>query len=135
MNAVEYLERIKKLDVLIQGRLRDYKRWCDIAEGMGGVSTGDRVQSSRNLHRGQDAIIEYISIEEDFERLKDERMQIIRTIERLPIPEYSILCKIYVEDYTIKEIAHAYDRSYDWVKKKKRKAIAMIQEILNEDVV
>ena len=133
MNAVEYLERIKKLDVLIQGRLRDYKRWCDIADGMGGVSTVDRVQSSRNLHRGQDAIIEYISIEEDIERLKDERMQIIRTIERLPIPEYSILCKIYIEDFTMKEIAFSYERSYDWVKKKKRRALKMIQQILDEE--
>ena len=132
LNAEAYLSRIKKVDVLIQNKMRDYKRWVDIADGMGGASVGERVQSTRNLHKGADAIIEYIGIEEELERLKDERMEIIRTIEMLPIPEYSILCKLYIEDYTMKEVAYSFDRSYDWVKKKKRKALRMIQQILNE---
>ena len=129
--AETYLERIKKIDAIIVNKMRDYKRWKDIAEGMGGFSVGERVQSSRNLQRGSNAIIEYISIEEEIEALKEERKAIIQTMEQLPIPEYSILFKIYVEGCTLKEVAYSFGNSYDWAKKKKRKALNMVQKFLD----
>ena len=35
MTAEQYLGRIKKIDVLIENKVKDYKRWIETAEGMG----------------------------------------------------------------------------------------------------
>jgi hypothetical protein len=130
LTAEKYLEQIQKIDVVIQNRLIDYKRWVSIAESMGGFSVGDRVQSSRNLQRGADAVSRYIDIERDIEKLRQKRQDIINTIERLPVNEYKVLYGIYVEGKMLKECT--FGMSYEWAKTTKEKALAHVQEILDE---
>ena len=132
MTAERYLEQIKKLDAIISNKLKDYKRWVGIAEGLGGFSAGERVQTSRNLHQIPEAIGRYIDIEGEIEGYRKQRADIIATLERLPQTEYDLLYKLYVEGSRPKEIAYEYDRSYDWVVKGRRKALEMLQHILDE---
>ena len=132
MNAEEYLDRVKKLDAMIRNKMRDHERWLQIADGFGGASTGDRVQSSRNLHKGSDAIGNYIDIEKDILKLKQERESIIKTIESLPLDEYKVIYGIYVSGQSLKEIAYNERKSYEWVKKHRASGIDMIQAILDE---
>ena len=130
MTAESYLDRIKKIDAMIQNKLRDHERWVEAADGLGGASVGERVQTSRNLHRGADAIGNYIDIEAEILTLKQERQAIIKTIEQLPSAEYSVIYMLYVHDYTMKEIAFHERKSYDWVKAKKKNGLALIQTML-----
>lgn len=81
MTAETYLDQIKKIDFMIKNKLQEYQRWVEAAEGIGGAAIGERVQSSRNLHRGADAIGKYIDIEQEIEALKRQRQHIIETIE------------------------------------------------------
>ena len=131
MQAEQYLDRIKKIDAMIKNKLRDHARWVEIAEGFGGAALGDRVQSSRNLHKGADAIGNYIDIEREIESLKQERLRIIQNIERLPAEEYEVTYMLYVENYSMKEVAHSKKRSYDWVKDRKYSGWALIQDMLD----
>lgn len=131
MTAESYLDRIKKIDAMIQNKLRDHERWVEAADGLGGASVGERVQTSRNLHRGADAIGNYIDIEAEILTLKQERQAIIQTIEQLPSAEYSVIYMLYVHDYTMKEIAFHKRKSYDWVKAKKKNGLALIQTSLD----
>lgn len=133
MKAITYLERIKKIDSMIRNKLRDYDRWVGVAEGLGGASDGERVQSSRNLHRGADAIGNYIDIEAEIRSLRRERQEIIETIERLPSTEYDLVYRLYVQDYTMKEIAYQLGKSYEWVKLKKRRSLQLVQALLDGD--
>lgn len=133
MKAITYLERIKKIDSMIRNKLRDYDRWVGVAEGLGGASDGERVQSSRNLHRGADAIGNYIDIEAEIRSLRRERQEIIETIERLPSTEYDLVYRLYVQDFTMKEIAYQKSKSYEWVKLKKRRALQLVQALLDGD--
>lgn len=133
MKAITYLESIKKIDSMIRNKLRDYDRWVGVAEGLGGASDGERVQSSRNLHRGADAIGNYIDIEAEIRSLRRERQEIIETIERLPSTEYDLVYRLYVQDYTMKEIAYQKGKSYEWVKLKKRRALQLVQSLLDGD--
>lgn len=130
MLAEEYLEQIQKIDAIINNKLADYKRWVSIAESTGGFSVGDRVQSSRNLQRGADAISRYIDIEREIERLRQKRQDIISTIERLSINEYKVLYGIYVEGKMLKECT--FGMSYEWAKTTKEKALAHVQAIIDE---
>ena len=131
MQAEQYLDQIKKLDSMIKNRIRDHARWLEIAESYGGAAVGERVQTSRNLHRGSDAIDKYIDIEQEIERLKEERLSIIRTIEKLPADEYEVIYKLYVQDYSIKEIAYQRRKSYRWVRYRKEDGLKILQEILD----
>lgn len=132
MQAEQYLDRVKKIDAMIENKLRDRAKWVEVAQSLGGDSDGDRVQSSRNLHRGADAIGNYIDLEREIEALKAERSEIIKTIERLPVEEYDVIYKLYVGEYSMKELVYRYGKSYEWVKGKKKNALNLIQAMLNE---
>lgn len=129
MTAEKYLEQISKIDAIIINKLKDHKRWVSIAESLGGFSVGDRVQSSRNLQRGSDAICRYIDIERDIEVLRQRRQDIISTIETLPVNEYKVLYGIYVEGKMLKECT--YGMSYEWAKTAKETGLAHVQEIID----
>ena len=132
MTAKQYLEQIKKIDAMISNKKRDYERKVGEAEGLGNFSVSERVQSSRNLQRGADTIIEYISIEEEIKKLERKRNGIINTLQELPCDEYKILYAIYVDGCRVKELPSRFKMSYDWVKKKKRKALDLVQQIIDK---
>ena len=120
------------IDEKIKNLLKEYRRWVDVAEGMGGFSVSDRVQCTRNLQRGADAIGEYIDLEREINELKAQKKAIIGTIQQLPFNEYVVLYKIYVDGLMLKELPSELVKSYEWVKKTKSKALRHLQEILNE---
>lgn len=132
MTAEKYLEQILKIDAIILNKLKEYKRWVDVAEGVGGFSVSDRVQSTRNLHRGADAIGEYIDLEREINELKRRKNEVIGTIQQLPFYEYRVLYLIYVDGYMLKEIPSQLDKSYIWAKKTKSKALRDLQSILDD---
>lgn len=130
MSAEEYLERVRKIDSFIRNKLRDYARWLQEADDFGGCSMGDRVKSSRNLHRGADAIGNYIDVEAEIKALKFERSAIIAKIEMLPRDEYVVLYGIYVDGLSFNEIAYNERKSYEWVKVHRRKGLDLIQKLI-----
>lgn len=134
MTTEEYLDQIKKYDVMIKNRTKEYQRALENASSLGGFSVTERVQSSRNLHKDQNAIAEYLDIERDIARLKEKRQKIIDLIERLPFVEYKTIYILFVEEgeFTLKDIAWEFHKSYDWAKKRKRKALRMIQRMREE---
>lgn len=132
MTAEEYLDQIKKIDIMIVNKSRDYKRWVELASGMGDFSVTERVQTSRNLHKGENAIISYVAIEQEINELRGKRQAVIHTIERLPSAEYKVIYKLYVEGYTLKEIAYHFHRSYEWAKKKKQRGLKLVQRMIDE---
>lgn len=132
MTAEEYLGLIKKIDAIIVNKLRDHARWVEVAEGLGGASVGERVQSSRNLQQMPTAIGNYIDIEGEIRALERVRQEIIHTLEQLPYTEYETLFLLYVGDQTLKEVAYYFKKSYDWAKAKKRTALQHLQEIIDE---
>ena len=136
LTAERYLEQIQKIDAIIINKKRDYERWVEIAEGLGGgFSVEDRVQTTRNLHRGQNAIIEYICIEDEIKELEKKRRGIIETIEKLPYYEYRVLYGEYVDGYMLKELMAQLDKSYAWVQKKKREALKQLQAVLDRESI
>ena len=132
MTAKEYLEQIQDIDALI-------KSVCDDIEGKEEramrITSAIRAYSmpAHNKQRMADVIDEYIDIERgELRKLTRKRQEIINTMKLLPSKEYGILFRRYVLGCEYHEIGTAYDRSESWAKSMTRKALDILQEILDE---
>lgn len=131
MNAKDYLRQIRLLDVLIQDKKNEIQRCDDSATSLGSFSVGERVQSSRNLHKMQDAIHESIDLKNEVVTLSNKRQEIISTIKRLPVDECKVLYMVYVKGYLVKQAAVELKKSYIWAKKMHTKGLNDIQSMLD----
>lgn len=131
MRAEEYLQQIKKLEAMIKNKTAEMKRWMAIAQSCGNFSDSERVQTTGNPSKMSDAISTYLDIESEIAQLKAERKAIITTIESLPTLEYDVLHKIYVQEWSLTDIADFYDKSYSWATKIKSRALNLLQAILD----
>ena len=136
MKAKEYLLQISKIDRLVENKIAELEHWQAIATGTTTFSDGDRVQSTGNKYKMEDAIIKCIEINKELnaeiDRLVDTRKEVISTIEQLKPSEYDVLHKIYVQNKDFQEIATAKKMSYSWVTTKHGRALASLQKILDE---
>ena len=136
MTAKEYLTQIRKLDTLITNKLIEIEQWKAIATGTTSINAGDRVQTSGSQQKMADAVCRYIAIEEeinaDIDRLVDIKQEVIKTIEQLPMNEYDLLHKVYIQFIELSDVAVLYDRTYSWVTTTHGKALKEVQKILNE---
>ena len=138
MNAKDYLLQIQKLDRLIENKLMEVAHWKAVATGTTVCSEGDRVQSSGSKQRMADAVCRYLNMEDeinaDIDRLVDIKQDIIKTIEQLPVKEYDLLHKIYVQGMEMYEAAVEMDKSYRWATSVHGRALANVQKLLDERV-
>ena len=136
MNAKEYLLQIQKLDRLIENKLMEVAHWKSVATGTTVCAEGDRVQSSGSKQKMADAVCRYLHMEDeinaDIDRLVDIKQDIIKTIEQLPVKEYDLLHKIYVQGMEMYEAAVEMDKSYRWATSVHGRALANVQKVLDE---
>ena len=148
--AKDFLLQVEKLDRLIENKLIERQQWQSIAMGVtsGGESVlvkvngktelqnMEKVQSSGNPHKMEDAIIKYIEIEAEIDRyidiLIDTRKDVIDTIEMLPVQEYDLLHKVYIQHITLADVAGAYNTTYSNVTTVHGRALKNVQKILDE---
>lgn len=132
----EYLLQLKKLDKLIENKMRECEQWKAIAMRTSSFSEGDRVQSSGSQQKMADAIDKYLDIEAEINRcideLYDKRMEIISMIEQLNATEYDVLHKMYVQNLDYYAVAEACGQSYSWATTVHGRALQHLQKILKE---
>ena len=135
MEAKEYLNQVKKLDLQIRNKLIEKQQWKDIALGITANMDGERVQSSGAKSKMSDAIEKCVDMEAEIDSLVDKlidtKKDVIQTIEKLDSPtEYDILHKRYIQFMSLQEIADFYNRDYGWVTTTHGRALKSVQEIL-----
>lgn len=137
MDARTYLERVSKIDKLIENKSIEMLQWQSIAEGMSSSGSGERVQTSVTLHKMESAAIRVVEIEEEIklliEKYIDAKQEIVKTIEMInDATMYDILHKKYIQGMQFEEIGTACNYSRETIKWKHKKALKIIQGILNE---
>ena len=130
MKAEEYLERIKKLDAILENKIEQYVKWKGIAESMQGFSDSENVGGTRRLDKIPNAVAHYIDIDNEIKDLIGKRKAILQQIESLPTLEYQVIYAIYVNGLTFKEISAKIDKSKDMVKKLKQDALAKLDKLI-----
>ena len=136
MTAKEYLNQIRKLDKLIENKLSELEHWRMVATGITSSFGGERVQTSGGRSKMEDAVCSYIDSQAELvemaEELTRKRMELISTIEELPVAEYDLLYRRYVQDKDLYTIADELGKSYSSVTTLHGRALASVQKIINE---
>ena len=136
MNAKDYLQRVRKIDRLIENKIAEAAHWKTVAMGTSTHSEGERVQSSGSKQKMADAVARYVDIEseinEEIDRLANVRREIVLTIEALPVDEYDMLYQVYVNCKELQDVATDMDKSYSWATTIHGRALAHLQKILDE---
>ncbi len=136
MTAKEYLFQVKKLDMMISNKLQEVEHWKCIATSTNASGSGERVQASGSQQKMADAVARYMDIERDITaviaELVDRRQEIIQTIEQLPVTEYDILHKVYIQGQDFNVVADEYGKSYSWTTTVHGRALRNLQKVLDE---
>lgn len=135
--AQKYLEQVEKIDTIIRNKLIEKRQWMDIALGITAETGGERVQSSGTQSKMADAVARCVDIEAEIDsyidRLIDIKREVTQVIEKLDSPtEYNLLHLRYIQFKTLWQIAEDYDRDYGWVTTTHGRALAHVQDILDE---
>ena len=122
MKAKEYLQQLKLLDVKIDQKLKQAGDLRQMAQATGALDySKDRVQTSSSGDALSNAVIKYLSLEEEIDRQIDQfvdlKNQIINQIQGLKDVNYvQILFKRYVEYKKLEVIAVEMDYTYPYVR-------------------
>lgn len=132
MNAINYLRKIQKIDALIENTDAEREKWFAMATSITTSYGGEKVQSSGSQQKMADMTEWIVELDRKLERLKAERQEIIDTIEMLDCSSYDILHKLFVQGKDICALCDIYMKSMSSVKRKYRKALKQMQELLDE---
>ena len=139
MRAKDYLKQLRQLDKLIENKLAERDQWYAMATTVTQRLSGDRVQSSGNPQKMEDAILKLMEAEKEVDAavdtFVDAKREILATITKLSATNetyYDVLHKIYVQYYTLDDVAEMYNNSRAWIDKTHGRALNIVQRIIDE---
>jgi hypothetical protein len=131
VTAQEVLKKIAKIDLLIANKYIERDKALAMATSTTAPINEDKVKSTPNPHRMSDKIDEYSDYDREIEALKEKKRSIIALIERLPIFEYDLLHKVYIQGIELMDIAITENKSYSWALWLHKKALQSFQKELD----
>lgn len=131
-----YLQRVEKYDKLIENKLIEKKQWYDIATGTTSQLSADKVQTSGNHAKMEDAVIKMVDLDREIDRQIDKfvdlKNEVISTIEQLKPVEYDFLHKVYIQYKTLAEVAELNGYEYSWATTTHGRALQSLRRLLEE---
>lgn len=132
MKAEEFMEKIQKLNSMLENKRLEKEQLMAIATGTT-VQIREKVQTSGSKQKMAEAVNSYVDLENgDIKEIVKQREEAIRVIEQLNVKYYNVLHKIYVQDIDLTDLAAAYDKSYSWATTTKARALCSLQKLLDE---
>lgn len=130
-----FLERVEKIDTILENKLIEQRQWRDIATSITANMDGEKVQSSGSTSKMADAVIKCVAMEDDIAEYVDtliaEKVKTVQLIESLYSPtEYKILHMRYIQYISLADIADKLDKEYTWVTTTHGRALKNVQKLL-----
>lgn len=131
-----FLERVEKIDTLIENKLMEQRQWRELAECITANMDGERVQSSSTItSKMANAVLNCVAMEDEIaeavDRLIAEKKDVTQTIEKLYSPtEYKILHMRYIQHISLADIADRLDKEYTWVTTTHGRALKSVEKLL-----
>lgn len=139
MKAKDYLLQLRKIDKLIENKLAERERWNAIATSVTQQLSADRVVTSGNPQKMENAILNLIEAENEVDAViascVETRREIIATIDRVCNANpayYEILHELYVQELTLSDVAEKRGKSREWASQTHGRALNIVQRIIDE---
>lgn len=131
-----FLERVEKLDVLIENKQIEQRQWQDLAMRITANMDGERVQSTGSKSKMADAVERCLGIADEIadtiDNLIADKQKVIRVIEQVYSPtHYKILHLRYIQYMELNDIAEYLDKDYSAITTAHGRALKQVQAILN----
>jgi DNA-directed RNA polymerase specialized sigma24 family protein len=134
--AQVFLERVEKIDTIIENKLIEQRQWKDIALSISANMDGERVQSSSPKSKLENAVVNCVAMEDEIcecvDKLIEEKRKVTKVLESLYSPtEYKILHMRYIQYISLSDIADKLNREYTWVTTTHGRALKNVQKIID----
>lgn len=136
MNVEQWLEQVKKLDEMINGKLAERDRLNELAtdisskpiDGMPYTNTGTVSQKMQN------AVIDLVMLANEINKLIDKyvdlKQEVIKMLEQLPAVQYGVLHRYYIRYMTIEKIAEDMGYSVRQILRIKKKGLQNLEDVI-----
>jgi len=138
MRVVKYLERIREMDMRVDGKIAERQRIMELATAITPVLS-DMPRGGGTSDKVGNAAVKLAAIAVEIDKATDSfvdyRGEAIRLLEALPVNEYAVLHRHYVLYQTIEEIADNWvpaPKTSRQVYRIKAKALRHAQTLLDE---
>ncbi len=135
MNVKNYLQQVQKIDAVITNKMIEREQWLTLASSLSGQPDGERVKSSGSNQKMEDSVVMAIDAARDIDkyvaRLRDVKSEISEVIQQIPVKEYDVLHKLYIQGKDLDDVATDNKKSYSWASTMHGRALAHVQGVLD----
>ena len=136
MDVKEYLGQIKDLELNIKHMQEELEELRSVATKITSTLGGERVQSSGSNQKMADAVCSFVDLEKEISAKIAEsylkKREIIKTIELLDYKNRDFLYKVYVQGYSLSDVASMSNKEYGWSTYRHGVALERLREIMKE---
>lgn len=136
MDVKEYLGQIKEIDLNIKHMKEELEYLRDIAIKTTASIGEERVQSSGSNQKMADAVCSFVDLEKELiakiVEYYSKRREIIKKIELLDYENRDFLYQVYVQGFSLKEVANMNNKEYGWSTYRHGVALERLRKILEE---
>jgi DNA-directed RNA polymerase specialized sigma24 family protein len=131
-----FLERVEKIDTILENKLIEQQQWRSLATSISANMDGERVQSSSPKSKLENAVVNCVAMEDEIcecvDKLIEEKRKVTKVLESLYSPtEYKILHMRYIQYISLSDIADRLNREYTWVTTTHGRALKNVQKIID----
>lgn len=134
MTAIEWLDRVRKLDVLINAKLAERDQWLNLGARLTSESDGMPHAKGAVSDPVGNAGIRLAELARETDRLIDEyidhKQQVIRVLEQLPAKEYAVMHRLYVRYMTWPQISEELGICNMTIWRLHQKALKNLQNVI-----
>lgn len=138
MKAIDYLERIKIMDAMIETKTEELERLRTLAEKTTASAGGERVQASGNQQKLEDCVIKIVQAQNEInasiDRFVDYKKEAMELIDHACDADcIRLLYKRYFSYMKWEEIAVDMNYTYQWISGGlHQRALSQVQKALDE---
>ena len=137
--VIEYLSRIKRLNMMINNKMIELDELKNIATSFGSLTCDEKVITSKPEDKISVVVSKIVDMEKDIDKMidlyTDEKKKIISMIDNIKKDEYyNVLSLKYVHSMSNKEIANRMNYSTKQIKRIHTKAVQEFYRMYHEEI-
>ena len=128
MKVKNYLQQVQKIDAVITNKMIEREQWLTLASSLSGQTDGERVKSSGSNQKMEDSVVMAIDAARDIDKYVARLREVI---QQIPVKEYNVLHKLYIQGKDLDDVAADNKKSYSWASTMHGRALAHVQGVLD----